>query len=76
VPGKIAPTAQKVKVTIGGLEVAEQDVYYAGASPTTPGLYQLNVRVPATLADGDQPVTLQVAGESTPAGAYITVKRE
>jgi len=74
VPGKIAPTAQKVKVTIGGLEVAEQDVYYAGASPATPGLYQLNVRLPAAIPDGDQAVMLEVAGESTPAGAYITVK--
>jgi len=76
VPGKIAPTAQKVKVTIGGIEVAEQDIYYAGASPATPGLYQLNVRLPAGTPDGDQPVMLEVAGESTPSGAYITVKRE
>jgi uncharacterized protein (TIGR03437 family) len=75
-PGKIAPTAQKVKVSIGGLEVAEQDIYYAGASPATPGLYQLNVRVPAAIPDGDQPVMLEVAGESTPFGAYITVKSE
>jgi uncharacterized protein (TIGR03437 family) len=76
VPGMIAPTAGKVKVSIGGLEVAEQDLYYAGASPAIPGLYQLNVRLPAAIPDGDQAVSLQVAGESTPAGAYITVRRE
>jgi len=74
-PGRIAPTAAKVKVTVGGIEVPEQDIYYAGASPTTPGLYQLNVRLPAGLPDGDQAVALQVAGESTPAGAYITVEQ-
>jgi uncharacterized protein (TIGR03437 family) len=76
VPGMIAPTAGKVRLTIGGLEVAGDDLYYAGASPAIPGLYQLNVRLPAAIADGDQAVSLQVAGESTPAGAYITVKRE
>jgi uncharacterized protein (TIGR03437 family) len=74
-PGRIAPTAAKVKVSVGGIEVPEQDIYYAGASPTTPGLYQLNVRLPAGLPDGDLAVALQVAGESTPAGAHITVEQ-
>lgn len=76
VPGMIAPTAGKVKVSIGGLEVAGEDLYYAGASPAIPGLYQLNVRLPAAIPDGDQAVSVQVAGESTPAGAYITIRRE
>ena len=39
-----------------------------------PGLYQFNVTVP-DVPDGDQPVTAQTAGASTPSGTYITIQR-
>ena len=49
-------------------------VLYAGVSPGTAGLYQLNIRVPAGLADGDYPISLRLGGFVTPSGGYITVK--
>ncbi|WP_051670396.1 hypothetical protein [Bryobacter aggregatus] len=62
------PTANEVRVTIGG-QMAK--VLFAGL--VGPGLNQINVVVPATLADGDQPVLATVAGGSTQAGALLKV---
>ena len=65
-----------VTVTIGGLTVRPEDILYAGLTPgSISGLYQFNVRVPATAADGDLPVVLQVGGVSTQSGATILVRR-
>ena len=50
------------------------NVLYAGISPRTAGLYQLNIRVPDGLADGDYPISLRLGGFVTPSGGYITVK--
>ena len=50
------------------------NVVYAGVSPGIAGLYQLNMRVPAGLADGDYPISLRPGGFVTPSGGYITVK--
>jgi uncharacterized protein (TIGR03437 family) len=41
----------------------------------TPGLYQLNVTIPATAASGDNSLTCSYGGLSTPAGNLITVLR-
>jgi len=51
------PTTSPVTVTIGG---ANATVLFAGL--VGPGLYQINVTVPSTLADGDQAVIATVAG--------------
>lgn len=48
-------------------------VVFAGLTAT--GLYQLNVTLPTTLADGDVPVVLQIGGSSSPDGALITIKK-
>lgn len=50
----------QVSVTIGGQNVPVQ---YAGEIEA--GLYQVNVKVPAGLGQGDQPVVLTVNGQST-----------
>src|SRR5262249_7694871 len=56
-PGLQSP----VSVTIGSLTLASQDVQYAGLSPgSITGLYQLNVRIPDSTADGDIPVVVRV----------------
>jgi uncharacterized protein (TIGR03437 family) len=39
------------------------------------GLYQFNVTVPATLADGDYPLIAEVGGVSSSSNVYITVQR-
>ncbi len=65
-----------VSVTIGSLTLRDQDVMYAGLSPgSITGLYQLNVRIPDSAADGDIPVVVRVGGLQTQDGATIAIKR-
>ncbi len=70
-----SPLTAQATVSIGGTTLAASDVLYAGLSPQSiSGLYQFNVRVPASAADGDLPVIITVNGISTQTGATITVK--
>lgn len=63
-----------VAVSIGGVSLAAADIVYAGLSPgSISGLYQLNVRVPAGLPDGNAKVVASVAGASTQDGLSIPV---
>jgi uncharacterized protein (TIGR03437 family) len=39
-----------------------------------PGLYQVNVTVPATLPDGDAQVSATVGSTTTPTGVLISVQ--
>jgi uncharacterized protein (TIGR03437 family) len=55
-------------VQIGG---ATATVEFAGL--ISPGLYQLNVIVPATAASGDNTLTAQYNGQSTQSGVLLTV---
>jgi uncharacterized protein (TIGR03437 family) len=59
-----------VTLLIGG---AQADVQWAGISGA--GLWQINVKVPDTLPDGDALVVAQVGGLQTQGGAYLTVQR-
>jgi len=62
-------TTAPVTVTIGGVAA---EVLWAGL--VGPGLYQINVTVPASLADGDQAVVASVAGlSSQSSGANLKV---
>jgi uncharacterized protein (TIGR03437 family) len=62
-------TTNTVTVTIGGVN---SSVLWAGL--VGPGLYQINVQVPASLPDGDQAVVARVAGLSTQSsGALLKV---
>ena len=56
-------------IQIGGVAATVQ---YAGLA--VPGEFQFNVYVPASLADGDQPVTASYNGLTTQAGAVLTVQ--
>jgi uncharacterized protein (TIGR03437 family) len=56
-------------IRIGG---APALVTFAGV--VSPGLYQLNVTIPAAAANGDNSVTCTYAGLSTPVGDLIAVK--
>jgi uncharacterized protein (TIGR03437 family) len=58
------------QVTIGGTTATVQ---YAGLS--SPGLYQVNVVVPANAANGDNQVIATYAGASSPTGAMIPVSQ-
>jgi uncharacterized protein (TIGR03437 family) len=61
-------TTNTVTVTIGGTPA---DVLFAGLVGA--GLYQINVRVPASLPDGDQLVVAAVGGLTTQANARLKV---
>jgi uncharacterized protein (TIGR03437 family) len=62
-------TSNPVTVTIGGVAAT---VLWAGL--VGPGLYQINVRVPTALADGDHAVVATVAGAaSQTSGALVKV---
>jgi uncharacterized protein (TIGR03437 family) len=60
-----APLANQVTVRIGGVTA---EVLFAG-------LDQLNVRIPATAADGDASVVAEVGGVQTQDGAFVTIQR-
>jgi len=55
-------------ITVGGIAATVQ---YAGL--VSPGEYQFNVMLPASLGNGDQPITAMYNGVSTPSGVLITV---
>jgi uncharacterized protein (TIGR03437 family) len=57
-------------VRIGGVTA---EVLFAGLSGA--GLDQLNVRIPATAADGDASVVAEVGGVQTQDGAFVTIQR-
>jgi uncharacterized protein (TIGR03437 family) len=64
-----------VTVTIGGITVPSQDVWYAGLSPgSISGLYQFNVVIPSNVPSGDEPVVITIGGVATQAGATIPIQ--
>jgi uncharacterized protein (TIGR03437 family) len=65
-----ATLANPVKVRIGGVDVQPA---FAGLSGT--GVYQLNVTLPDSTADGAIPVVATIGGVSTPGTATIPVKK-
>jgi uncharacterized protein (TIGR03437 family) len=56
-------------IQIGG---ASATVEFAGI--ISPGLYQLNVIVPTTTANGDNPLTASYSGFTTASGSVIAVQ--
>jgi uncharacterized protein (TIGR03437 family) len=64
-------TVNPVTVNIGGKDAA---VYYAGLSPSSAGLYQVNVTVPSGTPTGDTvPLTISLAGQAS-TGVQIGVR--
>lgn len=61
-------TSNPVTATIGGISAT---VLFAGLVEA--GLYQINVRIPASLSDGDQPVLASVGGLSSQVNALVKV---
>jgi uncharacterized protein (TIGR03437 family) len=69
----LAPAAGTVRVLLNGQALPAANVLYAGATPSSPGLYQLNLLLPADTPNGDLPLIIEVAGIQSPAGAFLTV---
>ena len=73
--GGIADIDGPFSITIGGMTLEGlPDVFYAGIAPCCAGLYQIVVRVPDGLPDGNHEVTAMVDGVSTLGGPYIPVR--
>lgn len=62
-----------VSITLGGVTLAQPDILYVGLSQFA-GLYQVDIQVPAGVADGNQPLVITVGGAASPANAFITVQ--
>jgi uncharacterized protein (TIGR03437 family) len=62
-----------VSITFGGVTLAQSDILYVGLSQFA-GLYQVDLQVPAGVADGNQPLVITVGGVASPANAFITVQ--
>ncbi|HUA83172.1 MAG TPA: Ig-like domain-containing protein [Bryobacteraceae bacterium] len=71
---QLAPVSAAVTVTLGGTTLPAANVQYAGLTPNSPGLYQLNILLPADTPSGDLPLVITVGGASSSAGAYLTVQ--
>jgi uncharacterized protein (TIGR03437 family) len=72
-PSGSAPVTAPVSITFGGVTLAQSDILYVGVSQFA-GLYQVNIQVPAGVADGDQPLVITVGGVASPANAFIAVQ--
>ena len=70
-----AASVSGVQVTIGSVTLSASDLLYAGVTPGFAGLYQLNIRIPGGVPDGDQSVVLSVNGVRSPSGGYVTIKQ-
>ena len=76
IPDGVARLRDPITISVGGTLLTAADILYAGLSPNSiSGLYQFNVRLPASLADGDIPVVVTIGGVSSQARATIPVKR-
>jgi uncharacterized protein (TIGR03437 family) len=64
-----------VSVSIGSVSVAPNDIVYQAMAPfAVTGLYQLNVRIPPSVPNGNQPVVLTVGGASSAADVTLAVR--
>ncbi len=72
-PSGIGRAKGLVRVLLNGQPLPDDNVLYAGVTPNSPGLYQLNLLVPTTTGPGDLTLVIEIGGIQSPAGAYLTV---
>lgn len=73
-PGEVAPVTFPVEVSIGGITLAEDDIFYVGLAPCCAGLYQAVVKIPDGIGPGNHEVILRVNDFATPPGPFVTVE--
>jgi len=73
-PAQLAQATGTVTVLLGGVAIPAANVLYAGVTPGSPGLYQLNLLIPPNTPNGNLPLMIQVGSQQSPAGAYLTVQ--
>ena len=64
-----APLANAASVSVGGINAI---VSFAGL--VSPGLYQINIQVPA-VADGDQAISVRILGAVSQGSVFLTVRQ-
>jgi uncharacterized protein (TIGR03437 family) len=74
-PAAASSITGSIQVSIGSSVLAPATVLYAGVTPSAVGLYQINIQLPNSIPDGNQPVSVVVNGIASPATGYITVKQ-
>ena len=62
-PNNLAQTTTQPIVMIGGKQA---QVQFSGLAPGYVGLYQVNAYVPSGLTSGNQPITIQIGGKTSP----------
>ena len=67
----LSTVAGDVGAFIGGVAAP---VWFAGLAPGVPGLYQLNIQVPATASSGLQELLIYSYGASTQKGATLVIQ--
>jgi uncharacterized protein (TIGR03437 family) len=75
IPDAQAPLIERPVVLLGDAELPADRLVYAGVRPGAAGEYMVTITVPEDAPEGDVPVTVRIGGVSTPAGAYLTVKK-
>jgi uncharacterized protein (TIGR03437 family) len=68
-----APVTGVVRVLFNGEPLPADQVLYAGATPFSPGLFQLNLKVPNGIPAGDYTVVLEIDGIKSPPFSYLAV---
>ncbi len=74
IPSAAAQIAASFSISFGGVTLAPSDVLYVGVSGNA-GVYQLSIRVPDEVGDGDQQFVITIGGVASSAGGFITVQR-
>ena len=74
-PSAAAQVTAPVSISFGGVTLDPSDILYTGVSQNA-GLYQVNLRVPDGVTNGDQSLVITVGGVSSPAGGFITVSSQ
>jgi uncharacterized protein (TIGR03437 family) len=72
-PPGIGRAKGAIRVLLDGKPLPAGNVLYAGVTPNSPGLYQLNILIPDGTAVGDLSLVIEIGGVQSPAGAYLTV---
>jgi uncharacterized protein (TIGR03437 family) len=72
-PSGAAQVTAPVSITFGGVKLAASDILYVGVTGNA-GLYQVNLRVPNQVPDGDQSLVITIGGNASPPGGFVTVK--
>lgn len=62
------PLSSSVTVTLGGTQLTPEFAALVG-----PGLYQVRITIPSTMALGDQPIQLTVGGAPSPANVFLSI---